>query len=200
MAGDVKRRMAAGAAQLLAQQGLQGTSFAEVLELTGAPRGSVYHHFPEGKNQLVAAALDVAGERALTLLESWRGRDAREVAAAFINVWREILTRSDFQAGCAVVAVTVATDSEDLLERAAGIFRAWRATLADLLGAGGHPDPEGYAALLVAACEGAVVMSRAAQSLEPFEKVAGQLLAQLIPRAAPPGYRRARTPPPGAPR
>lgn len=177
MASDVKQRMAAGAAQLLAQHGLQATSFSEVLDLTGAPRGSVYHHFPEGKNQLVAAALDVAGERALALLESWRGRDAKDVAAGFISVWREILTRSDFRAGCAVVAVTVATDSEDLLERAAAIFRAWRATLTDLLEAGGHPDAAGYAALLVAGCEGAVIMSRAEQSMEPFEKVAAQLLA-----------------------
>ncbi|HAM27085.1 MAG TPA: TetR/AcrR family transcriptional regulator, partial [Microbacteriaceae bacterium] len=45
--------MAEGAALLLAKHGLQGTSFSEVLELTGAPRGSVYHHFPNGKNQLI---------------------------------------------------------------------------------------------------------------------------------------------------
>lgn len=176
MAGDVKQRMAAGAAQLLAQQGLQGTSFSEVLELTGAPRGSVYHHFPEGKNQLVEAALDLAGERALTLLSSWEGRPAAEVAAGFVSVWREILIRSDLRAGCAVVAVTVATDSPELLQRAADIFRDWRGRLTELLQAGGHADASGYAALLVAACEGAVVMSRAAHSMEPFEKVAGQLL------------------------
>jgi TetR/AcrR family transcriptional repressor of lmrAB and yxaGH operons len=61
MARDVRDRMIDGAIRLLAQRGLQATSFSEVLELTGAPRGSVYHHFPEGKDQLVSAANAVAG-------------------------------------------------------------------------------------------------------------------------------------------
>ena len=51
--------MVAGAARLLASRGLQATSFSEVLELTASPRGSVYHHFPQGKEQLVKAALDL---------------------------------------------------------------------------------------------------------------------------------------------
>ena len=49
-----------GAIRLLAKRGLQATSFSEVLALTGAPRGSIYHHFPEGKDQLIGAVLFVA--------------------------------------------------------------------------------------------------------------------------------------------
>lgn len=49
--GDVRARMVAGAARLLAEKGMEGTSFAEVLAATGAPRGSTYHHFPGGKTE-----------------------------------------------------------------------------------------------------------------------------------------------------
>lgn len=78
-----------------------------------------------------------------------------------------------------MLAVTVATDSPDLLDRAAAIFRAWRARIADLFVEGGMtPDPAArLAATLVAASEGAVVVSRTERSLEPFELVAAQLLA-----------------------
>lgn len=179
MANDVRQRMAEGAALLLAKRGPQGTSFSEVIELTGAPRGSIYHHFPEGKDQLLDAALDVAGARALTVLESLAGRQPREVASGFIEVWRSVLTRSGYEAGCAIVAVTVSASSPALIDHAADVFRSWRGRLAEILTAGGLAEAQSYAALLVAACEGAVVMSRAEHSMEPFELMAEGLLAQL---------------------
>ena len=181
MVSETRSRMVEGAARLLAMQGLEGTSFSEVLELTGAPRGSVYHHFPEGKDQLIAAAIDLAGSRALAAVDEWTGRSPEEVAAAFLELWRSVLVRSRLRAGCAVLAVTVATDSPDLIAAAAGVFRSWRERLAALLADGGHPHPESFAATLVAASEGAVVISRAEQSMEPFELVAEQLLAFAAP-------------------
>ena len=59
--GEVRDHMVQGAMTSLARRGLQATSFSEVLAATGAPRGSLYHHFPGGKHQLVAAAVDRAG-------------------------------------------------------------------------------------------------------------------------------------------
>ncbi len=61
--GVVRSRMVEGAVRLLATKGVEGTSFAEVLEATDSPRGSVYHHFPGGKPELLHAALDLASER-----------------------------------------------------------------------------------------------------------------------------------------
>src|SRR6202034_3088734 len=115
-----------GAAQLLAQRGLQGASFAEVLALTGAPRGSIYHHFPNGKDELVAAAIDLAGGYAVQLVELSEGSSAQQVTTHFIGMWRDVLTQSDLGAGCSVLAVTVATDSDELLAHAATVFRTWR--------------------------------------------------------------------------
>lgn len=181
MAGETRNRMIAGAARLLAQRGLQETSFSEVLELTGAPRGSIYHHFPDGKDQLIASAVDLAGAHAIALIDRSAGSSAEEITTHFLGMWREVLVRSNFTAGCSVLAVTIATESPDLLEHAATVFRTWRTRLAELLQDGGlaEQDAARFAAILIAGTEGAVVLSRAEQSMEPFELVADQLAAQL---------------------
>ena len=185
MAEGVRERMVSGAVRLLAQQGLQATSFTEVLQLTGAPRGSIYHHFPGGKDQLVAAAVDAAGEHAIRVLDGLAGSSAEQVTEAFLGLWRLLLERSGNAAGCAVLAVTVATRSDDLIDRAGGVFRAWRQRLAELLAEGGMADAGAFAATLVAASEGAVVLARAERSVEPFDAVAGYLVAQVRAATAP---------------
>src|SRR5437773_730026 len=186
VARDARARMVRSAADLLARRGLQATSFSEVLEHSGAPRGSVYHHFPKGKEQLIGSALDLAGERAIDLLNRKAGAPADEVAAWFLHIWREVLIRSDFDAGCAVLAVTVATDSAPLRERAATVFRSWRRRLAELLEAGGLASREAdrFAPALIATSEGAVALSRAEQRPEPFDLAAEHLLEQIHRSAA----------------
>jgi AcrR family transcriptional regulator len=181
MAGEVRTRMIEGAIVLLAQRGLQGASFSEVIELTGAPRGSLYHHFPGGKDQLVTEAITLATDRALALLDQKAGRPAVEVAEFFLDGWRTLLKKSDLTAGCSLLAVTVATDSPELREHAAKSFQRWRSGLAALLIQGGlrKADGERYAAALLAASEGAVVMARAEQDLQPFELVTSVLLDQI---------------------
>lgn len=181
MSTDAKARMVEGAARLLAERGLQETSFSEVIALTGAPRGSIYHHFPEGKAALVAQAVELAGARALALLNSWSGLPAPAVAARFLDMWRQLLVSFDFRIGCSVTAVTVATDSPDLLAKTAEVFRAWTDRLADALVSGGvaASAAPGVAAMLIAGSEGAVVLSRAQLDIGPFDLVAGQLRAHV---------------------
>lgn len=170
-------RMIASAVKLLAMHGFHATSFSSVLKDSGAPRGSIYHHFPDGKDQLVAAAIDLAGERALAFTDSLRGLTAPEVVDAFSGLWRAVLTRSDFTAGCAVLAVTVSADEPGLVERAAGIFLSWRERLGQALEAAGieAARARSLALTIIAACEGATVLCRAERSLEPLDVVAAQL-------------------------
>ncbi len=179
MPSDARQKMIEGAVTLLALRGLEGTAFRDVLERSGAPRGSIYHHFPNGKDQLVEAAIGLAGDRALGVLDRLHGAPPKAVTEAFFDLWRAVLVRSNVRAGCAVLAVTVATDSPDLLDQAASIFRAWRGLIAELFVDGGMAGDAAVrlAATLVAASEGAVVVSRAERSLEPFELVAAELLA-----------------------
>src|SRR5579862_3832865 len=100
MAGDVKRKMIERTAVLLAKKGLQGTSFSEVLAASGAPRGSLYHHFPGGKDELILAAVGLAGDQALAVMERTAGKPAVIVAETFLDLWRMVLEKSDFGAGC----------------------------------------------------------------------------------------------------
>ena len=71
-----------------------------MLEASGAPRGSLYHHFPGGKNELVLDALAAASERVTQALNAAVGKPAPEVAEAFAD-WRNVLALTDFGAGCA---------------------------------------------------------------------------------------------------
>ncbi|MBL7487939.1 TetR/AcrR family transcriptional regulator [Frankia sp. AgB1.9] len=177
--GDVRARMVAGAVRLLATKGLEGTSFAEVLAATGAPRGSTYHHFPGGKTELVGAALTVAGEYALAAMEPVRGQPAPVVVRQFLALWRQLLAATELRAGCAVLAVTVAADDADLLAQAGQVFRAWRGHLAALLTEGGMTEDRAHqlAALTIAASEGAVALARAERDWAPFDLVESSLIA-----------------------
>src|SRR2546423_13103861 len=97
-------RMIVSAALLLREKGLTGTSFGDVIDHSGAPRGSIYHHFPDGKAQLVEEAVQYAGGYVADSIESG---DPIEALRGFTAAWRKTLERSDFRAGCPVVAVAV---------------------------------------------------------------------------------------------
>ncbi len=177
--GAVRARMVEGAVRLLATRGVEGTSFAEVLEATGSPRGSVYHHFPGGKPELLHAALDVASDRGLAAMEATRGQPPPAVIKRFLALWRALLDRSNLTAGCAVVAVTVAATNDDLLDHAGTVFRAWTELLTELCVAGGmNTDPaRRLAVTVIAATEGAVALCRAERSKQPFDDVEAVLLS-----------------------
>jgi AcrR family transcriptional regulator len=138
----------------------------------------VYHHFPGGKTELLHAALDLASARALAAMETTRGQPPAVVVARFLDLWRELLKRSNLSAGCAVLAVTVAAGDDELLDHAGTIFREWANHLTALFAAGGmrkSPARE-LAAIVIAATEGAVALCRAQRSREPFDHVAATLI------------------------
>jgi TetR/AcrR family transcriptional regulator, lmrAB and yxaGH operons repressor len=178
---SVRQRMIERTVVLLAKKGLQGASFSQVLEESGAPRGSLYHHFPGGKDELVLAAIDAAAQYALAAIEQQAGKPAAVVAEAFIDLWRQVLAKSDFGAGCAIAAVTVAAETPALRDRVGEAFRHWRVRLGELLELGGVAKGGGsaLAASLISACEGAVILSRGERSMDVFELVAAQQLAAV---------------------
>jgi TetR/AcrR family transcriptional regulator, lmrAB and yxaGH operons repressor len=181
--------MVDGAVRLLATRGVEGTSFAEVLEATNSPRGSVYHHFPNGKPELLHAALDLASERGLAAMGATRGQPSAVVIERFLSLWRGLLEYSRLTAGCAVVAVTVAGSDEGLLVHAGTIFQTWTELLTDLCVAGGMEmeSARPLAVTVIAATEGAVALCRAERSMEPFEHVENVLLALVDSVNAQPG-------------
>jgi TetR/AcrR family transcriptional repressor of lmrAB and yxaGH operons len=185
--GAVRARMVEGAVRLLATKGVEGTSFAEVLESTDSPRGSVYHHFPGGKPELLHAALDLASERGLAAMDATRGQPSEVVVERFLALWRGLLDWSHLSAGCAVVAVTVGANDDGLLDHAGTIFRTWTELLTELCTAGGMDGDAArqLAVTVIAATEGAVAMCRAERSRQPFEEVERVLLSLVKSTGAP---------------
>jgi AcrR family transcriptional regulator len=173
MADGARDRMVDSAIKLLAMQGFQGASFSSVLEDSGAPRGSIYHHFPGGKDELVLEAIERSGRNAAQIVERFRGMSAVDVVSAFVAIWRSLLTISDFRVGCSVLGATVSAADPEIIDRAARVFRSWQEQLASVLEEGGVDAAEAdeLGTLLVAACEGAVVLCRAERSFEPLDRV-----------------------------
>jgi AcrR family transcriptional regulator len=172
---DSRERMVRSAAYLLRERGYSGTAFSDVIAHSRAPRGSIYHHFPRGKRQLAEEAVRYAGDFLSAGVRS-ATRDDDPVAAvrAFLGWWRRVLVKSDFAAGCPIVAVTV---ESELTEAASDAFRRWQDALAaGLLSAGAAPARAArLATLVVAAVEGATILCRAHRSLAPLDDVVTEL-------------------------
>ena len=183
VANDTRTRMIAGAAQLLSTRGLEGTSFAELVEATGAPRGSIYHHFPGGKDELLVEAVRYVGGGVLRQLARRESPTPLETAQTFTAMWRRVLVGSDMAAGCAVAAAAIGTGAAGsaVFDAAAGVFRQWSDALAERFTAGGL-DPvvaSELAVTLVAGMEGALLLARAERSIAPFDAVARRLEAMV---------------------
>lgn len=177
MAKDVRERMVAGATQLLATKGLQATSFSEVIELTDTPRGSIYHHFPGGKDELVLAALGQSCTLMADGIAQADGKDAAEVLRTVVAGWRHLLASHHFRMGCAVTAVTVATESDALLDEAGRIFTDWttRLTAAYATGGLGAQAAAKMASLTLSTIEGAVIIARAQRSIDAYDQATSLL-------------------------
>jgi AcrR family transcriptional regulator len=166
---------------LFRQRGVADTSMRDIVEHSGAPRGSIYHHFPGGKDQLAAEATERAGAFIAGLLEELSRDDAATAVDRFVDYWISALTRAGFRDGCPAAAAAL-TDETPSARRAAGVaFSRWEGLLADGLVARGRSrdDADALATLAVAAIEGALILARAQESEAPLRRVGTQLRALL---------------------
>ncbi len=181
-----KRRMIETAASLMQKQGYHGTGLKQILEESRSPRGSLYFHFPDGKESLAAQALEHAGcqlQEAFT--EAVQTSD--NVAAALkaiIGVLRKTLVSGGFSAGCpvAAVALEMASESPMLQEVVESTYRGWESSITALLVAHGHDeeDAKGLSLFALASIEGALVLCSAYQNTEPLDEVERRLEQMLL--------------------
>jgi AcrR family transcriptional regulator len=168
-------------ALLIRERGARATSIDEVLTHSGAPRGSVYHHFPGGRQQLLREAIDYAGEFVAARIA--RASDPVEMLDVLMEDYRRQLLQSDFRAGCPVVAVAVEAGGpeRDLHEHAGAAFGRWQELLEERLVAQGVSAPRAaeLAVLVIASVEGAIVIARARRDAGPLDDVHRQLRALL---------------------
>jgi AcrR family transcriptional regulator len=172
--------MVSSTALLLREYGASATSIDRVLAHSGAPRGSVYHHFPDGRAQLIEEAVAFAGNGiAVRIEEMARADDVVAAVDAFFALWRRRLVESGFRAGCPIVAVAVEAndDAPQLARSAAAAFARWRAALAGMLTSHGVPPERGerLASFVIGSVEGAVIMSRAEKSTAPLDAAAREV-------------------------
>jgi TetR/AcrR family transcriptional repressor of lmrAB and yxaGH operons len=180
---DSRQKMIETAAVVMRERGVEATSFSEVIARSGAPRGSIYHHFPGGKAQLIEEATRYAAEWTASSLASalWQ-EDPIAAIRSLAASWLKLLRRSDYAAGCPVVAASLEGEHAPAAREAAGeAFARWQQLLAEALEPHGlsRERARSVATLVISSIEGAVVLSRATRSLEPLERVAAELESLL---------------------
>ena len=181
-----RERMVVSAALLIRERGAHPTAIADVLEHSGAPRGSAYHYFPGGRTQLLCEAIDYAGEYIASKIS--KAGSGLEALDGLVSDYRKQLLGTDFRAGCPVVAVTVEAGdpgkpdaAAPVIERAAAAFARWNDDIAARLVADGVSKNRAaeLAMLTTTSIEGAIVVARASRDVKPLDLVHGQLRALL---------------------
>lgn len=175
--------MLRSAADLFRRRGVDATSLADVIDHAGAPRGSIYHHFPRGKPQLVEEATRTAGATMGTMISA--GLTAAGPAATvrvFIEGFRSELLATDFVAGCPVApAALEGLNAPGAVTAAGESFSSWEETIAASLWQRGIARERALAlaTFAIAAIEGALIMSKAQRSTTALDRTEGELSALL---------------------
>ncbi|MCV7420208.1 TetR/AcrR family transcriptional regulator [Mycobacterium yunnanensis] len=174
-----RERMIISTALLIRERGAHSTAISDVLEHSGAPRGSAYHHFPGGRTQLLGEAVDFAAEHVATQMAG--ATTGFELLDGVVGRFRDALLESDFRAGCPVAAVAVEADNGPVLDRAGAAFTRWHDLIAERLVADGLAEARAreLTLFLTSAIEGAVVVARATRDLAPLDSTHRQLAALL---------------------
>ncbi|WP_165985351.1 TetR/AcrR family transcriptional regulator [Streptomyces sp. YIM 98790] len=176
--------MVFGAAQLIRRQGVTATGMREVAAEAKAPRGSLQHYFPGGKEQLVNEAVAwagrYAGRRVARFLADMETPTPSGLFAAMVAQWTEEYETEGFaRGGCPVVAATAdRADAGDSTRRAAAdAFAEWTGAVAGALAGMGVPAAraEPLATLMISALEGAIVIARAERDVRALRTVAEEL-------------------------
>src|SRR3984957_5685926 len=184
-ASDSKGKTLAAAAKLFRQQGYHGTALHDILAAGGSPRGSLYFHFPKGKEEIGEAALTLAGEAVRQAIA--HAAETSENAEIFLTrIARGMasdLEKSNFSEGCpiATTALETAAQSDVLGAATRNAFKTWENEIKGGLERFGmiSGEAELVATLVLSQLEGALLLARTYRSLEPMHR-AEQALKLLV--------------------
>ncbi|MCU1666827.1 MAG: TetR/AcrR family transcriptional regulator, lmrAB and yxaGH operons repressor [Pseudonocardiales bacterium] len=176
---DARDRMLRTAATLFRAQGYHATGLNQVLAESGAPKGSLYFHFPGGKEQLAAESIELAGAELCSAIRAALASTADPAGALehVLALLGDHLVASGFRDGCpvATVALDAAAGSEPIRTACVGAYDSWQSLMADHLRAAGIPSADELATVLLAAIEGAVLLARTRHDLAPLHAVGTRL-------------------------
>lgn len=171
--GETRERLLRTAAVLFQTQGYHATGLNQVVAEGNAPKGSLYFHFPGGKEQLAAESLALSAGEVQERLRSVTDLDDA------LDLFAAQLVASDFRDGCpiATVALDAAAESDQIRTACASAYGSWRAVLTDFLVRQGiHVDrAPGLATTVLAAVEGALLLAKTQRDVSPLRQVAADM-------------------------
>ncbi len=183
-----KANLVETAAELFRRQGLRATGINQIIAESGAPRGSLYYHFPGGKEELACAALRAAASTWRADLQAFMS-DAPTVADAVHDACRALgnrLKTSGYTLGCPVATVSLELDDDEdaLRDICDEHFRAWEAYLMErlLLEGGDKNEAREWAVVILAGIEGALLLSKIRRSSTPLRHTGQRLRTELALR------------------
>ena len=179
---DSRERMLEAAISLMRGSGLSGAGINEIVRESGAPKGSVYHFFPDGKLSLASEALAIYAQRVGSFLDaalSSRKRPEDKVRALFAAFATRV-RESGYRKSCAVGAVSLDLegDTARLQPVLADALAQWVDCIAAHFDFGSARRTRAFASLVLTTVEGAYVRCRAERSDKAFAE-AGEWLAEL---------------------
>ncbi len=179
------------AVRLFRRQGYAGTGLNDIVDMSGAPKGSLYHYFPAGKSSIAVAAVEEAGRRvAETLIklarETGSTGDLLRAHARLLAGW---MRKSGFRDGCPITTVLLELAPRERAVAEAGrkAYAARLEVIRDKLIADGINAGQSarLASLCVSALQGALIQARVERSGAPLE-IAAEELARMLERAVTP--------------
>jgi AcrR family transcriptional regulator len=182
---DSKERMVTAARRLFREYGYHGTALSDVVAESGAPRGSLYFNFPGGKEELATEVALIHAADAIAHVNRVAGvtSTAGDLIAGFIGRYRDELVASDYREGCAVAPIVLESTSTststqlgDVTRRAFGDIIAVLANRLVEKNVGAE-RAKSLATNAVTSMEGALILSRALRTTEPFDGVIAELAA-----------------------
>lgn len=184
MSAKPKHRQAivSAAVRLFRRQGYAATGLAQIVEASGAPKGSVYHYFPAGKAAIGAAAVTMAGETVrATIAALPPGERPGDFLRAYARLMGGWLRASGFRDGSPIASVVLeqAAQDDEIAAAAREVYAAWRGAMAGRLVASGLGEAaaERIALLAITNLEGSLILARAERSEAPVLAAADALAA-----------------------
>ncbi len=173
------------AVRLFRRQGYAGTGLNDIVDLSGAPKGSLYHYFPAGKASIAIAAVEEAGGRVSATMAKLASetRSTAELLRAHARQLSGWMRNSGFRDGCPITTVLLELAPKD--RAVAEVGRTAYAARIDvikrkLVTDGFSPIRAGRLAVLcVATLQGTLIQSRVERSGAPIE-IAADELAQML--------------------
>src|SRR5687768_8266091 len=180
-----RQKLVETAASLMRRTGLTGAGINELVRESGAPKGSVYHFFPGGKQQIASEALGHYAHAVVYFIEMTlrQKRTPASKVRALFDAFADRVEQGRWQSSCAAGAVCLDLDarSEGLREVVASCLDHYVDAIARHFESNDYEKSRSFAGLLLSAIEGAYIRSRAHQTSEPFRE-AGAWLAELANR------------------